>query len=68
MSDALKSPEAIRQLAEQAGLGNAYKLAPEIVAACIERGQSPFSTPPSALTSLTPPAPVFDPADFEPKA
>jgi hypothetical protein len=67
MSDASKSTEAVRLLAEQAGLGKAFKLAPEIVAACIERGQSPFSTPPAALTPLTTPAPVFDPADFGPK-
>lgn len=67
MSEASKSPEAVHQLAEQAGLGKAFKLAPEIVAACIARGQSPFSTPPVALTPLTAPAPVFDPADFEPK-
>jgi hypothetical protein len=67
MSDGLKSSEAVRQLAEQAGLGKAYKLAPEIVAVCIERGQAPFSAPPAALTPLTAPAPVFDPADFEPK-
>jgi len=67
MGEASKNPETIRQLAEQAGLGKAFKLAPEIVTACIERGQSPFSAPPAALTPLTTPAPVFDPADFRPK-
>ena len=67
MSEASKNTEAVRQLAEQAGLSKAFKLAPEIVAVCIERGQSPFSAPPTALTPLTTPAPVFDPTDFEPK-
>jgi hypothetical protein len=67
MSEESKNSETIRQLAEQAGLGRAFKLAPEIVTACVERGQSPFSRQPAALTPLTAPAPVFDPAEFEPK-
>lgn len=67
MGEVSKNPESVRHLAEQAGLGRAFKLAPEIVAACIERGQSPFRTPPAALTPLTTPAPVFVPADFGPK-
>jgi hypothetical protein len=65
MSDASKVSENIRALAEQAGLGNAFKLAPEIVAACVERGQHPLSKSPAALTPLTAPAPMFDPAAFE---
>jgi hypothetical protein len=49
-------------LAEQAGLGKAFALAPNIVAACVERGQHPLTkTPDSPITT---PAPVFDPASF----
>ena len=59
--------EQIRLLAEQAGLGKAFALAPEIVAACVERGQQPFSEPPATLTPLTAPAALFDPASFEPR-
>jgi hypothetical protein len=67
MSDASKVSEKVRMLAEQAGLGNALKLAPEIVAAAAERGLHPLSKPPAALSPLTTPAAVFDPASFERK-
>jgi hypothetical protein len=63
MSDTSKVAENIRALAEQAGLGKAFKLAPEIVATCVERGQHPLTQP--AASPLTTPAPVFDPASFE---
>jgi len=56
---------SVRQLAEQAGLGKAFKLAPEVVAACVERGQHPLSQPPAS--PLTTPAPVFNPTSFETK-
>jgi len=65
MSDASKASENIRALAEQAGLGNAFRLAPDIVAACIQRGQHPLTNPPAS--PLTTPAPVFDPASLETK-
>lgn len=67
MSEASKVSEKVRLLAEQAGLGNALKLAPEIVAACIQRGQQPLGEPPAAVTPLTAPASLFDPASFETK-
>jgi hypothetical protein len=57
--------EQIRVLAEQAGLGKAFQLAPKIVAACVERGQHPLTDPPKS--PITTPAPVFDPAGFESK-
>jgi hypothetical protein len=65
MSDASKAVD-VRALAEQAGLGNALRLAPEIVATCVERGQHPLTKTPDFPTIT--PAPVFDPASFGPKA
>jgi hypothetical protein len=62
-----RSDDAVRQLAEEAGLGKAFALAPDIVAGCVERGQHPFTALPAVLTPLTTPAPVFDPASFKPK-
>jgi hypothetical protein len=62
VSDASKASGDVRALAEQAGLGKAFALAPDIVAACVERGQHPLTkTPDSPITT---PAPVFDPASF----
>jgi hypothetical protein len=66
MSGAPKSAEDIRALAEQAGLGNAFRMAPNIVAACIERGQHPLTKEPPSPTMT--PAPVFDPEDSGRKA
>ena len=63
MADAEKA----RALVEQAGLGRAYELAPEIVAGAVQRGQHPLSKPPAALTPTSAPAAVFDPAAFERK-
>jgi len=63
VSNASKAPEDIRALAEQAGLGNAFRIAPDIVAACVERGQHLLTNPPAS--PLTTPAAVFDPASFE---
>ena len=65
MSGVSNSPADVRALAEQAGLGKAFRLAPDIVATCVERGMHPLTQqPPSPLTT---PAPIFDPAGFEPK-
>jgi hypothetical protein len=62
MSEPSKAPDKVAALAEQAGLGKAFALAPDIVAACVERGQHPLTkTPDSPITT---PAPVFDPASF----
>jgi hypothetical protein len=65
MSDASKTVD-VRALAEQAGLGKAFGLAPNIVAACVERGRHPLTKTPDSPTAT--PAPVFDPASFGPKA
>jgi hypothetical protein len=67
VSDASKVSDRVRLLAEQAGLERALKLAPEIVAGAAERGLKPFGKLPAGLTSTTTPAPVFDPAEYEPK-
>jgi hypothetical protein len=62
VSDASKASGDVRALAKQAGLGKAFAIAPDIVAACVERGQHPLTkTPDSPITT---PAPVFDPASF----
>lgn len=67
MSDASKPSDRVRDLAEQAGLERALKLAPDTVAGAAERGLQPLSKPPAGVTPLTSPAAVFDPAGFEPK-
>jgi hypothetical protein len=64
MSDESKAVDT-RALAEQAGLGKAFQLAPKIVTACVERGQHPLTKAPDS--SIATPAPVFNPASFGPE-
>jgi dihydroorotase len=66
MSDAPKTPDAIRLLAEQQGLAKALKLYPDGVTAAAERGLKPLGASPKGTTSISSPAPVFNPARFEP--
>jgi hypothetical protein len=65
MSDAPKTSEAVRLLAEQNGLSKALKLFPEGVTAGVERGLKPIGALPKGTTSISSPAPVFNPARFE---
>jgi hypothetical protein len=65
MGDAPKTSDAVRLLAEQHGLSNALKLYPEGVAAAVERGLKPLGALPTGTTSISSPAPVFNPARFE---
>ena len=65
MSDASKVPEHIRLAAEQHGLGKALKLFPEGVRAAYERGTKPLGDAPKGSTSISSPAPIFNPARFE---
>ena len=65
MSDAPKIPEAVRLLAEQHGLSKALKLFPEGVKAAVERGLKPLGALPAGTTSISSPAPIFNPARFE---
>ena len=65
MSEASKIPDAVRLLAEQHGLAKALKLYPEGVTAAVERGLKPLGALPKGTTSISSPAPVFDPARFE---
>jgi dihydroorotase len=65
MNDASKISEAIRQLAEQHGLAKALKLYPEGVKTAAERGLKPLGALPKGTTSISSPAPVFNPARFE---
>jgi dihydroorotase len=65
MSDAPKTPDAVRLIAEQQGLAKALKLYPEGVTAAVERGLKPLGDLPKGTTSISSPAPVFNPARFE---
>ena len=65
MSEASKIPEAVRLLAEQQGLSKALKLFPDGVKAAVERGQKPLGELPKGTTSISSPAPIFNPARFE---
>ena len=65
MSDAPKTSDAVRLLAEQQGLAKALKLYPEGVKAAAERGLKPLGALPKGITSISSPAPVFNPARFE---
>jgi hypothetical protein len=65
MSDAPKTPDTIRLLAEQQGLSKALKLYPDGVTAAVERGLKPLGALPKGTTSISSPAPVFNPSRFE---
>jgi hypothetical protein len=65
MSDALKNFEAVRLLAEQQGLSKALKLFPDGVKAAAERGLKPLGELPKGTTSISSPAPIFNPARIE---
>jgi hypothetical protein len=65
MSDASNIPEAVRLLAEQRGLAKALKLFPDSVKAAAERGLKPLGELPQGTTSISSPAPIFNPARFE---
>ena len=65
MSDAPKTPDAVRLLAEQHGLAKALKLYPDGVKAAVERGLKPLGALPKGTTSISSPAPVFNPGRFE---
>ncbi len=65
MSDASKTPEAVRLMAEQHGLAKALKLYPDGVKAAAERGLKPLGDLPAGTTQISSPAPIFNPARFE---
>jgi len=65
MSDAPKTSDAVRLMAEQHGLSKALKLYPEGVATAVERGTKPLGALPKGTTSISSPAPIFNPARFE---
>jgi dihydroorotase len=65
MSDAPKTSDVVRLLAEQHGLAKALKLYPDGVTAAVERGLKPLGALPKGTTSISSPAPVFNPARFE---
>ena len=65
MSDASKTPNAVRLLAEQQGLSKALKLFPDGVKAAAERGLKPLGELPAGTTPISSPAPIFNPARFE---
>ena len=65
MSDAPKTSDAVRLLAEQQGLAKALKLYPDGVKAAVERGLKPLGELPQGTTSISAPAHIFNPARFE---
>ncbi len=65
MSNASGISELIRLIAEQQGLGQALKLFPDGVTAAAERGLKPLGALPAGTTSISSPAPIFEPARFE---
>jgi hypothetical protein len=65
MSDAPKTSDVVRLLAEQHGLSKALKLYPEGVAAAVERGLKPLGALPKGTTSISSPAHIFNPGRFE---
>ena len=65
MSDAVKTPDAVRLLAEQHGLAKAMKLYPDGVKAAAERGLKPLAALPKGTTPISSPAHIFNPARFE---
>ena len=65
MSDAPKTPDAVRLMAEQRGLAKAMKLYPDGVKAAAERGLKPLGALPKGTTSISSPAHIFNPARFE---
>jgi hypothetical protein len=67
MSSASDVPESTRRLAEQARLTKALKLFPDGVKSAAERGLRPLGDPPKGNVPTASPAPVFNPAAFEPK-
>jgi len=65
MSDAVKTPDAVRLLAEQHGLAKAMKLYPDGVKAAAERGLKPLAALPKGTTPISSPAHIFNPVRFE---
>ena len=65
MSDTPNILDAVRLMAERRGLGKALKLFPYDMQAAAEAGLKPLGGLPKGTTSITSPAPVFDPARFE---
>jgi hypothetical protein len=65
MSEAPKTPDAVWLLAEQHGLAKALRLFPDGVKAGVERGLKPLGALPKGTTSISSPAPIFNPARFE---
>ena len=66
MNTGEKIPETVRILAEQQGLQCALAQFPDAVIAAAERGLRPLSDAPGHSPPMAP-APVFDPAQFEPR-
>ena len=65
MSDAANILEAVRLMAERRGLAKVLKLYPHEMQAAAERGLKPLGELPKDTTSISSPAPIFDPARFE---
>jgi len=57
--------EAVRLMAERRGLAKVLKLYPHEMHAAAERGLKPLGELPKGTTSISSPAPIFNPARFE---
>ena len=65
MSDGSNILEAVRLMAERRGLAKVLKLYPHEMQAAAERGLKPLGELPHGTTSISSPAPIFNPARFE---
>jgi hypothetical protein len=65
MSDGSNILEAVRLMAERRGLAKVLKLYPHEMQAAAERGLKPLGELPKGTTSISSPAPIFNPARFE---
>jgi hypothetical protein len=65
MSEAANILETVRLMAERRGLGKVLKLYPHEMQAAAERGLKPLGELPKGTTSISSPAPIFNPARFE---
>ena len=65
MADPPNIPEAVRLMAERAGLSRALKLFPDGIKAAAERGLRPLGEPPKGTSPIVSPAAIFNPARSE---
>ena len=65
MTDADAAAQMVRAFAQARGLGRAYALYPDAVAAAVARGTGALSSLPAHFSPVTEPAISFDPAKLD---